>query len=529
MDPAIAVDPFVRSPPFHGATPARATRQARSGRGSTVAEWKRQVTWFAAAMTALVVLVAGASAGALLHVLREVAQLERQSELRGRAATAARVSVLEVDRALAQTIAVEDPAAMRSAAIASIAAAASLEEAVNALRAVFGQQDQVTRLVQLVEEVRAPRMQVVALARKGERAQAVLALNGIAESLKKIDNLSVQVVEVQADNRLRAAGDRDTLFGRLLYGLGAAAAASVLLALAFYRRLMQRLARADEVEQLLEEVGRSVAELDEGGGRLDGLTDEVRTTYGQLRHLLDGLQGTSVAMTQEAQTCLADLDQLGRTCATSAVNSRQHAQESAVVVSQIRSTTSRMHQLLGAADALRRSRSDIAGLADQIAGISATTRLLSLNAAVEAARAGAAGRGFGVIASSVRQLSEDTQQAAAQIRKASDEITAQLTATTAAARETSSSMDDCARRVTALDDSARANQALVDGMAGEVQGFHRSFERQVERIQAIEHDAQTVAGALREGDRHGELLATTSAALGATSANLMQRLSGLQN
>jgi methyl-accepting chemotaxis protein len=511
-----------------GLAPAAKTSAPAARRTSAVTHWKRQVTWFAWTMTLLVAVVAGGSAAAMWRMLAEVAHGEQVGGERTRAATSARLAVVEVDGLLAQVVAQEDLVRLRTSAVASISAASRLEDAVTAMLRAIPDSPDVREMSRMVEAVKAPRVNVIVLARKGARSEALQALDGIATPLARIDKLSAAILDAERLRQQGAAEQRLDLFRNMLAGLGAAALGSVLVVVLFHRHLMRRLARTDQVEQLLEEVAVSASSLDAGGRELDDVNRAVQDANERLRGLLAGFEASSQSINGEAQRCLRDLEALSITCRSSAESSRVHAGAAEAVAQRIQATSGHMRSLLDATTALARSCSAIEGFAQEIAGISATTRLLSLNAAVEAARAGAAGRGFGVIAASVRQLSENTQSAAVQIAAASKEISRQLALTTGAVRETSGLMEDCAGRMGELDASARAGREVVDGLAREVKGFGESFHRQVAETRTMEQESRGLVQVLREGQRHAQLLDATSQAMARTSAALSQRLSGLQ-
>lgn len=71
---------------------------------------------------------------------------------------------------------------------------------------------------------------------------------------------------------------------------------------------------------------------------------------------------------------------------------------------------------------IRQSAEEIVNTLDYIKMIADQTKMLGLNAAIEAARAGDAGKGFGVVAEEIRKLSENSKTTAAQIHRLTQDI-----------------------------------------------------------------------------------------------------------
>ena len=79
---------------------------------------------------------------------------------------------------------------------------------------------------------------------------------------------------------------------------------------------------------------------------------------------------------------------------------------------------------------------DINGVMGFIKDIADETKMLGLNAAIEAARVGDAGRGFGVVAEEIRKLSEESKKTVAQIKELTREIEKSMQETAGASQST---------------------------------------------------------------------------------------------
>ncbi|WP_114391985.1 methyl-accepting chemotaxis protein [Oleisolibacter albus] len=199
--------------------------------------------------------------------------------------------------------------------------------------------------------------------------------------------------------------------------------------------------------------------LDEAGAIKDlagQMNEAARRTGEQSRGVADAAEGATGAV----QTVAAATEQLA---ASSREIGRQVSDVADMVHEAVRkgeTTRAVVARLSDVADSISRA-------AELIGTIAGQTNLLALNATIEAARAGEAGRGFAVVASEVKNLSTQTG-------KATEEISAQITAVQQATRQVVADIGELQGVIARIDDIAGAIASAVTQQGAATESISQS-------------------------------------------------------
>jgi methyl-accepting chemotaxis protein len=279
----------------------------------------------------------------------------------------------------------------------------------------------------------------------------------------------------------------------------------------------------EKIHGLVRQIADMTAQLTDLVGQVSAQTQRSEEAMDRQRHETDQV-ATAI---NEMSAAAHEVAQSAQGAAEAAKKTDHEGQAAKQVVD---GSIARIHTLVQdirdsglSLDALQKDVSSIVSVLGVIRSIAEQTNLLALNAAIEAARAGEAGRGFAVVADEVRALASRTQQSTQEIQGMIDRLQKGTQDAVTAMRRSSDAGDVTSEQANRAGSSLDAISQLIGTINSMNAQIASAAEEQTAVAEEINRSVHKIAGAVDSVADEAQQGAQTARNL----AGLGQRLGAL--
>ncbi|WP_420825759.1 methyl-accepting chemotaxis protein [Pseudomonas typographi] len=265
---------------------------------------------------------------------------------------------------------------------------------------------------------------------------------------------------------------------------------------------------AQEIQVLIQEIANSTVQIASAAEQSSAIALQTNQNVAQQR------QGTEQVATAINEMSATVKDVARSTTEAAELSQRVNSSaalgkaEIEVTIGLVEGLSVQAEQTSHTVAELKTNSDTISSVLDVIRGIADQTNLLALNAAIEAARAGEAGRGFAVVADEVRTLARRTQESTGNIQS-------MITKLQAGADKASGSMKETLGRVQAgASNVVRAGDLMVEI----ANGITRISDRNIQVASAAEEQSVVAEEISRNVSDINDLVVQVSAGAEQTAA-----------
>jgi len=264
---------------------------------------------------------------------------------------------------------------------------------------------------------------------------------------------------------------------------------------------------ADELESSVKTVVQSIA----------GASTEMRSTAESMANTAAqaSQQSTAVAgATEQASANVQTVAAASEELSSSVSEISRQISDSRQVTDQAQETS---QEATGTIRKLADMAENIGNVVNLINDIAEQTNLLALNATIEAARAGEAGKGFAVVASEVKNL-------ASQTATATEEISGQITGMQSATEDSVKAIEQIRDVIGQLGETANSIAAAVEQQSASTQEISRNAQEAAAGTQEVSSNIATVQGAVTETGSSAQQVLEAAGELSQQSEALDQQM-----
>ena len=195
---------------------------------------------------------------------------------------------------------------------------------------------------------------------------------------------------------------------------------------------------------------------------------------------------------------LRKVDKAATLCTDSAERAHQNKSIIHTALDDIRSVSAAVGQTASCLHQLQDSSAAITKIVGVIESLAEQTNLLALNAAIEAARAGEAGRGFAVVADEVRKLADSTSRSTGEIETIVKSIGSQVQVAVADMQQVEDSVATSVHNINRAGESVQTISQQASEVVQLVGGVSQNVAEQQQSCAELADDVSGIAGGASE-------------------------------